>query len=180
MISLTPYQKIAADVSDNGSVTPFDASYILRFYVGDISGFPVGDDWKFVPSAFAINDNNWSSAPDSIIYAPLNRSETNQNYLGIIYGDVSGNWTPAPMGMAKSQAEPPLSSLLNLEPIYGLPGTIIEVPFESHQFDNVSSFGVLLTFKSVVFKFKELVLSDQTQRWTLCYRHHGDTLKFAM
>ncbi|MDZ7333825.1 MAG: VWA domain-containing protein [candidate division KSB1 bacterium] len=180
LISLTPYQKIAADVSDNGSVTPFDASYILRFYVGDISGFPVGDDWKFVPSAFAINDNNWSSAPDSIIYAPLNRSETNQNYLGIIYGDVSGNWTPAPMGMAKSQAEPPLSSLLNLEPIYGLPGTIIEVPFESHQFDNVSSFGVLLTFKSVVFKFKELVLSDQTQRWTLCYRHHGDTLKFAM
>jgi|GEM_PF-742855 len=180
LISLTHYQKIAADVSGNGSVTPYDASWILRFYVGDVSGFPVNDDWKFVPSSFVINDNNWMSAPDSIIYNPLSQSETNQNYMGIIYGDVSGNWTPAPQGMAKIQSEIPLSSLLKAEPVYGLPGTTIDVPFELHQLENICSFSALMTFKASVFKFKEFILADQTRNWTLCYRQRGDTLQFAM
>lgn len=95
LLTLTPYQKIAADVTGNGEITSFDASYILRKVVGIIDEFPVGRDWKFVPENFAINDTNWSSAPDSLSYDPLNTNVFDQDFLGVVYGDVSGNWSAA-------------------------------------------------------------------------------------
>jgi len=92
LISLTPYQLIAADVSGNGQVSPLDASYILRYTVGIISQFPVGNDWTFVPKTFPIDTTNWSTAPDSLRYESLISDTLNQNFVGIIFGDVSGNW----------------------------------------------------------------------------------------
>jgi hypothetical protein len=94
-ITLTPYQKIAGDVSGNGNVTAFDASWILRYSVGTVSEFPVGKDWTFVPHDFPIDDTNWSTSPRSRSYTPLNADQIDQNYMSILYGDVSGNWTAA-------------------------------------------------------------------------------------
>lgn len=91
-ISLSPYQLIAADVSDNGQVTSYDASLILRYCVGMIPQFPVGKDWTFIPQIFPISVTNWLTAPDSLEYKPLNSDLYNQDFHGIIYGDVSGNW----------------------------------------------------------------------------------------
>ncbi|MFW9952647.1 MAG: dockerin type I repeat-containing protein, partial [Candidatus Thorarchaeota archaeon] len=93
LISLTPYQMIAADVTGNGSISALDASYILQYSVGLISQFPTGDDWRFIPSEFIIDEHNWFSAPDRIQYNPLNSDYINQNFKGIIYGDVTGNWS---------------------------------------------------------------------------------------
>jgi len=92
ILTLTPYQMIAADVSGDGSVSLFDASYILQYIVGTLTEFPVGDDWKFIPSDFVVNESNWSSAPDSIYYEPLISDLTGQDFTGIVYGDVTGNW----------------------------------------------------------------------------------------
>ncbi len=180
LMSLTPYQKIAADVSGNGTVTAYDASFILRYYVGDISNFPVGDDWKFVPPSFAINDNNWMVAPDSLIYNPLTQIEANQNYYGIIFGDVSGNWVFPVLQLAKDQSSLTVSSMMKIDPIYGLPGETIEIPFEFQSLDAASSFGAMLEFDPAVFKFKDIALTDKTQKWTLSSRQHGDTLRFAL
>ena len=91
--TLSPYQKVAADVTGNGQVSALDASQILRYVVGIINEFPVAEDWRFIPEHFDINDTNWSIAPDRIRYAPLETDQQNQNFKGIIYGDVSGNWT---------------------------------------------------------------------------------------
>lgn len=91
-LTLTPYQKIAADVSGNGDVTSYDASFILRYNVGLITQFPIGADWTFVPLDFPIDDTNWSTSPRSRAYTPLQSDQLNQDYAGILYGDVSGNW----------------------------------------------------------------------------------------
>jgi hypothetical protein len=98
--SLTSYQKIAADVSGNGSISALDASYVLRYLVGLITEFPIGDDWTFVPTIFPIDDSNWNTAPESINYMPLNSDQMDQNFYGMIYGDVSGNWTSAGQRLA--------------------------------------------------------------------------------
>jgi len=98
---LNPYQMIAADVSGNGGVSAYDASYILRHVVGSITEFPVGDDWTFVTANFSIDDTNWHTAPDSINYMPLNSDQIDQNFYGIIYGDISGNWAPAGQLLAR-------------------------------------------------------------------------------
>jgi len=92
-VDLLPYQKIAADVSGNGSVTAYDASMILRYSVGLISEFIVGDDWRFLPSDFAIDQTNWNAAPRQVDYSPLAETKTAQNFTGIVYGDVSGTWS---------------------------------------------------------------------------------------
>lgn len=95
LIKLTPYQKIAGDVSDSGEVTSFDASWILRYSIGSVKSFPVGADWTFVLHDFPIDDNNWQTSPRSRSYLALNSDHKAQNFLGILYGDVSGNWASA-------------------------------------------------------------------------------------
>lgn len=92
-VEFSPYQKIAADVSGNGTISAYDASFILRYAVGLATDFPVGDDWAFVPEDFAIDDNNWNTSPLQIEYSPLDENKAQQNFKGIVYGDVSGTWS---------------------------------------------------------------------------------------
>lgn len=112
LIDLTPYQKIAGDVTGNGAVTPYDASFILQHTVNPGAKFPIEKQWIFVPHDFNINESNWSAAPDSRTYSPLNTDKTNQDFLGILYGDVSGNWGSADIA---STAETVQISLMEIE-----------------------------------------------------------------
>lgn len=91
-MNLTPYQYTAADVSGNGDITPYDASYILRYCVGAIPEFPVGADWRFIVHDFPIDDTNWTNASGYRSYNPLESNQDDQDFIGILYGDVSGNW----------------------------------------------------------------------------------------
>ena len=81
MITLTPNQQIAADVSDNGAVQFFDASYIAQYAVGLIDTF----------AAAANNESDWEFVPEYNEYDPLTGNETD-DYDGILYGEVTGNW----------------------------------------------------------------------------------------
>ncbi len=83
---------IAADVSGNDDVLAFDASYILRYSIVLVTQFPVRADWTFIQHDFPTDDTNWFTSPHSRSYAPLQSDQFNQNYMGILYGDVSGNW----------------------------------------------------------------------------------------
>jgi hypothetical protein len=91
--TLAPYQKIAADVTGNGTVSALDASWILRYCVQAVSQFPIAHDWTFVPYDFTITDANWSTAPRTRSYTPLQTDQLSQNFMSILYGDVSGNWS---------------------------------------------------------------------------------------
>jgi hypothetical protein len=83
LVTLTPNQTIAADASNNGSISGFDASLIARTAAG-IANTGIAGQWKFVPA--------------SKTYSSLNANQT-QNYEAILMGEVSGNWT-APTSFA--------------------------------------------------------------------------------
>src|SRR5439155_26642235 len=81
---LTDNQKIAVDVSNNGTVSAFDASLVAqRAVAASCTGFhfPVrdahGSDWAFLPASKS--------------FTPLHGGE-DYNFLGVLYGDVTGNW----------------------------------------------------------------------------------------
>ena len=83
---LTPSQQIAADVSNNGVVSSFDAALIAQKSVSFpclAYSFPVrtatGSDWAF--------------RPVSRSYTPLTGVGEDYSFLGVLYGDVTGNWT---------------------------------------------------------------------------------------
>lgn len=100
------YQSIACDVTGNGSVTSFDASLILQRRVGLLPAFPLaadcGTDWWFSrapgvtsssPSA-SIPVDVQSCSPGGIAYSPLLESVEGQDFVAVVLGDCTGNWTP--------------------------------------------------------------------------------------
>lgn len=82
LTTLSANQILAADTNCDGVLTAGDAGQILQLLVGKISlPFPGCDiGWLFVPSSRSYN--------------PLSGDHTNQNFKGILTGDVSGNWSP--------------------------------------------------------------------------------------
>jgi len=113
LMTLSQNQQIAADVNRNGSVTSMDASYILEKSVELIDvPFPgAGIIWDFVPS--------------EINYPLLNSDKSNQNFTGVLIGDVSANWTyPGEEAMMK------VLENMNLQATVSLPGAVY-LPQES-------------------------------------------------
>ncbi len=180
LITLTPYQLIAADVTGNKSVSSLDASYILRYSVGLIDSFQVGTGWTFVPSQFAITDKNWHSAPHHISFQPLNSHQTDQDFKGIIYGDVSGNWSPTHLnfaarmkpycGQAKVQWG---EAKLTDDPYW-------ELPIEIAANCEILSARIQLSFDSKQWKFRGLRLNEDLNNCLIEQNEQHDKVVLAI
>jgi hypothetical protein len=80
--ALNPNQRIAADTNVDGSITPFDATLILRYIAAGGSNANTGQV------------GNWKFDPVSRPYQPLNNSVSGENYTAILIGEVNGDWAP--------------------------------------------------------------------------------------
>ena len=101
---LNANQRLAGDTTGNGSVSALDASRILQKVVGIISRMPLAttcnSDWLFVPTPAVVANqqilppviSSGVCQPGAIAYAPLAGTATGQDFLGILIGDVTGNW----------------------------------------------------------------------------------------
>jgi hypothetical protein len=106
--TLTPDQLLAGDVTGDGTISTLDASLILQFQVQLISEFPAAaaavcdSDWLFRPSPAAAPNQTLVQPMLSggvcqegeIVFDPFTPPQDNQNFVGILLGDVTGNWTP--------------------------------------------------------------------------------------
>jgi hypothetical protein len=113
LLTLTPNQQIAGDVTGNGTVGAFDASFVARFAAGLIDHFDVaittGSDWKFVRcDAYAFPGDPGCGSP-AYAFTPITQAESGKNFYAILYGDVTGNWQPA--AFFASMAEKALPSI---------------------------------------------------------------------
>jgi hypothetical protein len=77
LISLSTNQQTVADVSGAGGITSFDAALIARYTVL-LTGSGSTGDWLFTPTQYG----------PSAVWANI----TGENYVGLLMGDVSGNW----------------------------------------------------------------------------------------
>ncbi|MBX3294077.1 MAG: right-handed parallel beta-helix repeat-containing protein, partial [Acidobacteria bacterium] len=117
LISLVGNQLTVADVSEAGGITSFDAALIARYTVS-LAPFGVTGQWRFTPA---------SNGP-SPVYTNLT-----ENYVGLLMGDVSGNWgqvtayftgLPAP-GSRQDEARP---AMVKAPVITANPDSVFEVP----------------------------------------------------
>lgn len=161
-LTLTPYQKIAGDVSGNGDVSAYDASFILRYYVGLVTSFPVGSDWTFVPYDFQMTDSNWMTSPRHRTYTPLNADQSNQNYFGILYGDVSGNWPGAPLAGTNAQVE------LGIERVQKQEGGYLLIPLEVSLTDDAFSTSFKMLTNNSNLNFVSCSLIGKTEEQAVC------------
>ncbi len=86
----TNNEKVSADVSDNGAISSNDAALIARYAAG--SGSPIGitGNWRFFISpgpTFPVG-----SSQTSRTYAFVQGNLTCDDFIGLLIGDVSGNW----------------------------------------------------------------------------------------
>ena len=89
LVTLTGSSAAAADVDKSGTITPLDAAYILQQAAGLlVVPFPgAGIIWEFSPPTSTVNS--------------LNSNLTNQNFTGLLLGDVSGNWASTEVAAAR-------------------------------------------------------------------------------
>ena len=102
--TLSPTQLLAADVSGDGILTDLDAILILQRSVGAGSQFPVaqacGSDWLFMPTPAPVPNQellapqiaSGTCQPGGVRYSPLATAATAQDFDGVLFGDVTGNW----------------------------------------------------------------------------------------
>lgn len=81
-VTLSASQQSVADTSNNGTISSFDAAQIAAYSVA-LPGSGITGTWKFDP----VNKT----------YPNVNANLSGENYLGLLMGDVSGNWgDPSP------------------------------------------------------------------------------------
>lgn len=95
--NFTANQIKAADVDKSGAVTAFDAALIAQFAVGVNSH----DDSKV---------GHWLFIPAFRSYYSLNTGYENQDYTGILLGDVTGDWNDS-FGKKKADSPGPIAWL---------------------------------------------------------------------
>jgi len=116
--NFTNDQKLAGDVTGNGSVTALDATRILQFQAGLLPRFEVANtcqsDWVFRPDLIMIPPNATPIEPQistgvcvkgAISYDNFSGTVPNQDFVGILFGDTTGNW-PAPSNPTPTATPP--------------------------------------------------------------------------
>jgi hypothetical protein len=83
LIPLTANQQLAADATNNGNVSALDAARIAQTAAG-LANPGITGQWKFVPTS-----RSYQSVPHGL---------SGQDYVAVLVGDVTGNWTPTSVG----------------------------------------------------------------------------------
>lgn len=120
----TNNQKVTADVSGNGTISSQDAAKIAQ-YAASIPGAPpnLTGTWQFYvppgptfPIGASATTRTYPSVPSSV---------TGEDYIGLLIGEVTGNWTP---GAARPAVGPERSVAVKLPNLWAGVGEQIGVP----------------------------------------------------
>ncbi|MCK5327336.1 MAG: hypothetical protein KAR36_01925, partial [Candidatus Latescibacteria bacterium] len=175
LLALDGYQRLAGDVSGDSTVSAYDASCIMRWVVGLDERFPVGADWRFVPASFAVNTTNWIEAPDSLGYFPLDSTRTEEDFLGLVYGDLTGNWrpnAPGPPLVARNAAVPPRE--VRLSDVWGERGEVVAVPVVLDDGRGVFGLTATVGYDPAVLEVVEVAPGEGRVGMIAAYRDLGD------
>jgi outer membrane protein assembly factor BamB len=159
LVTFNCHQKIAADVDQDGRITPVDATRVARYGLGKIScmnGSNPCVNWVFIPNPIT-SCSNWP-----LITYPKDRSvtlppdATGQDFVAIRLGDVTGNWTPnATARSARDRIK------IRENPTYTLttnPGFMCKVPIVLNQSSEIRGIDISVGFDKAAVSASDAVL----------------------
>ncbi|MBN2460332.1 MAG: hypothetical protein JXB60_01895 [Candidatus Cloacimonetes bacterium] len=149
LYSFNCQQIIAADVTLNGSVSGTDASRIARYAAQLINDMNSGINWVFLPEP-VLNCDDWPPIIyDTLrVYNPLVSDMTEQTFIGLRLGDVSGNWTPATRNRPVTR-EDPTASLPELE---AQAGSMVTVPLSVSNLIDLEGMDITIQFNPLILE----------------------------
>ncbi|NJK84470.1 MAG: hypothetical protein HC912_12450, partial [Saprospiraceae bacterium] len=89
----SPYQFIAADVNNSGTITTFDMIELRKLILGVSTQFPNNTAWRFVPKDYQFKNPSNPFAedfPEVLNFNDLTIDELNANFIAIKVGDLNG------------------------------------------------------------------------------------------
>ena len=103
--TLSVNQRVAGDVTGNGSLSSLDAARIAQFAVELIDHFDVAtaqsSDWSVLRCSKYNSATDLSCTTPVYVHDYLSGPVTD-NFFAILYGEVTGNWTAPSAGLAPS------------------------------------------------------------------------------
>jgi hypothetical protein len=106
MRSFNADQRLAADVTGDGTISALDGTRILQLSAGLITRFPVAlqcfSDWAFRPTPAMVPNqtlvepdiDNFMCTRGAIEYGSVTPPVADQDFIAILFGDTTGNWMP--------------------------------------------------------------------------------------
>jgi hypothetical protein len=148
----SPYKIIAADVNLSGTVTSADINLINALILANISAYPSGRFWSFVPDNHVFsNPQNPFPFPAARTYNSLNTA-TNQDFFGMKLGDVNNSYNPALARRARS--ENPVELYIENQNVSE--EATIQVPVRVKNFTDIAGFQFGLQWDASVLRYIEI------------------------
>jgi len=89
----TPYQFLAADIDQSGTISVRDLLELRKLVINLTSKFDKNNSWRFIPTHFVFPDstNPWQTPFPEEISFPLISKDTSGSFIAIKIGDLSGD-----------------------------------------------------------------------------------------
>jgi hypothetical protein len=90
----SPYQLIAADVNNSGTITTFDMIELRKLILGVSTQFPNNTAWRFIPKDYQFKNpaNPFAEHfPEVLNFNDLTIDELNANFIAIKVGDLNAS-----------------------------------------------------------------------------------------
>lgn len=157
------YQLIAADVTRDGKITETDASRLADYLAGLVDTLNDEDiQWVFIPKNA---DGGAASYAAGREYYPLEDNKTNEDFIAIRLGDVTGDWTP---GAASRRDRNVLTELR----IKSAPsGSVLTLPLVLDQVSAIEGIEISIGFDESVLAFTGASLKGgilENRKYGLC------------
>ncbi|MBC8526453.1 MAG: T9SS type A sorting domain-containing protein [Candidatus Cloacimonetes bacterium] len=154
---------IAADVSMNGYISGMDASRVARYAAGLITELNGdGIDWVFTPEPIP-NCTGWPPIvyENTLEYYPLDSYLTDEDFIGIRLGDVSGNWSPdARMPLTQKSSPPGADPSEKATEIEAIINSTLRIPVVIEEVTAIEGIDIFIEFDNEVLTLKGLTLND--------------------
>ena len=162
--TLAYYHGIAADVDQDKKVCMYDAAQIARYAI-DLAALDSSHVGEFLFD------------PPGRNYEEVRVSYQDEDYTGLVMGDVDGNWHGANTPVSKSV---PVGSILPGS-ITALIGSRISIPLRVHKQADVISADIQILYDPQQLEFIDVKKSEFTNGFTLFYNNQpAGQLKIAI
>lgn len=156
----SPYQLIAADINNSGSVSTLDMILLRQIILSILVEMPNGPSWRFVPKSHQFEDpaNPWvDTIPYSVTYNDLTTSQLSEDYMAVKIGDIDLSAITSPFQALedRSTLQGP-STVLYLEDTFLSAGEVCRIPLTA-DLTSLSGLQALLDFDPEVLELEQVV-----------------------
>jgi FlaG/FlaF family flagellin (archaellin) len=148
----SPYQWMAADINGDKNINIADYALVQSYIVnnpmsnGQFNLNPVPPSWKFVPRSYvfpAPNPLN-PAPPSSITHNNAIADFPDDDFIGVLLGDVNGDVVPNFSGIGGTDYAQDLRFRLNNRTLNT--GEIVTIPFRAANFNNLQAYQLTISF----------------------------------